>query len=116
MDEETLAKMDAKAEELIKSLAPDSSCNEVDIVEYVSKVGEGLNEIYGAPIDSVLLRIYFGRGVGWALEHKSDVLACIKLAYIFKKVIHDCASGEDAPSPEDFRRMLRAEGSTYPIL
>lgn len=112
MDEETLANMDAKADELIKYLAPDSSCDEIDIMDYTNKVGNGLSEIYEAPIDSALLKGYVGRGVGWALEHKSDVLSCIKLAYIFKKVLHDCASGEDAPSPEDFGKMLRAESGT----
>ncbi len=112
MDKETLATMDIRADELIKSMAPDPSCNEIDIVNYAIKVGKGLNEIYNLPVDSAQLRAYVGRGVGWALEHKSDSLFCIKLAYMFKKVLHDCANGEEAPSLEDFDIMLQAESKT----
>jgi hypothetical protein len=109
MNFETLTRMDAEADELIKSWSSGPFSENASIETCTQKMGIRLNGVYGAAISPDLIAEY-GRFAGqWVIDQVPGLVfgyAVSKVGNALKQVYHDKANGKEAPKPEEFRKYV----------
>lgn len=114
MDFETLTRMDAEADELIKSWSSGTFSENASIETCTKKMGIRLDGVYGTALSPDQLAEY-GKIAGEFLWDQGLSMGfgyvVSKIGGALKQVYHDRSSGKNAPKPEEFRSyILHAKG------
>jgi hypothetical protein len=113
MDVEMLTRMDAEADQLIKSWSSSPFSEDIDMETCTQKMGTHLNRVYGTaalPLD--LIAGYGSQAgsvldqAGWVLDQAARAHFVITVAKELWKVYRDRANGKEAPKPEEFRNRI----------
>lgn len=114
MDLDRLNRMDVEALELVESWSLGPFSENFGIEAFTEKMGIRLNDIYGTsalPLD--LLGEYGLKAGEWILDQAGGMAFGYIVTKVGKALVgiyHDHATGKEAPKPEKFSRILRAEG------